>query len=1139
MEVNLKTRYLVILLSAASALLLYGCSVKKNTGLNRAYHSVTTRYNVYFNANESFKRGYDRVEEDYAPNYSQIIDVYPSGKSGVAKSDMGRAVTKCEKALKEHSIKKKPKKNMNKTRDPEYMAFYNKEEFNTMIDDVWMLMGRAKFYSGDYLAASSIFTYVMKHFSEDPALCAKAAIWKARSFKEMDWLYEADEILSNLSDEHFTPEINCLYSGAYADLKIKQYELKEALPFLETAISLEKDKMQKRRFLFAAGQICQELGEDQKAFMLYEELISTNPPYEMAFNAKIRQTEVYGGQDREKIVKSLHRMAKNDKNTDYQDQVYYAIGNIYLADKDTVNAVENYKLSAEKSTRHGKEKAQSLIRLGGLYYEKGDYFNAQPCYSEAATIIDHEHRDYEKISNLAAILDELAKDNETVTLQDSLQKLAAMPKEERVAVIKSVIKKIEEEEKAERERQEQEWLRNQQLDMEIENVAIMDRRALGGNQRAEWYFYNKSAVEKGKLEFQRKYGVRKLEDNWNRKNKTIIFSDELAENEDADEDMLDDSARAERALANAENNPKSVEYYLRQIPFTEEQKIRSDVMIADALFNMGVVYNEKLADYPKAEATFNEFARRFPKDKRVADGYFYCYQMFKKQKDEGTADSYARKLVAECPESNYAKILSQPDYRLKLERMQTEQDSIYAATYKEFVAGNFKNVIDNVDYVEREYPVSPLVPKFLLLKSLSVGKMGERDSLKSSLNDLLVRYPESDVASMAKDVLALMNQGQTPMAGSAAGLMSMRDEQIVGRAEIDEDALARGFRVSDDSPCLFCIVTNPDDVQENVLLYETATYNFTKFLVKDFDLRVKNGMLTVAGLENIEEAQWYADGYVKDEGIKKMLNGKEYKCFVISEENSDLIGRGFTLEDYECFYRDSIASRRKSKNNGFKVELVGDEKAVEEITKEAKLDIEEGEDLMKAKVAAPVEKKTETEAPAAQKPEGNVPEVKQDSALTSVVKTPVLDQKQVVAPEKPAPPAEKPKKELKKYKGLYTYDKDASHKFVILVNGGPFDFGKAKTAIDKHNASQPLLNLSVSQASVKGAKAAVVVGSLPSADVAKSYLMQFVKNAEIKNALKGVSYRNIVISDDNLKVLQETGNINVYMELLKKMYLGR
>jgi hypothetical protein len=298
-------------------------------------------------------------------------------------------------------------------------------------------------------------------------------------------------------------------------------------------------------------------------------------------------------------------------------------------------------------------------------------------------------------------------------------------------------------------------------------------------------------------------------------------------------------------------------------------------------------------------------------------------------------------------------------------------------------------------------------------------------------------------------------------------------------------------------------------------------------------------MLTVAGLENIEEAQWYADGYVKDEGIKKMLNGKEYKCFVISEENSDLIGRGFTLEDYECFYRDSIASRRKSKNDGFKVELVGDEKAVEDITKEAKLDIKEGEDLMKAKVAAPVEKKTETEAPAAQKPEGNVPVVKQDSALTSEVKTPVLDQKPVAAPEKPAPPAEKPKKELKKYKGLYTYDKDASHKFVILVNGGPFDFGKAKTAIDKHNASQPLLNLSVSQSSVKGAKAAVVVGSLPSADVAKSYLMQFVKNAEIKNALKGVSYRNIVISDDNLKVLQETGNINVYMELLKKMYLGR
>ena len=52
--------------------------------------------------------------------------------------------------------------------------------------------------------------------------------------------FEAEGILGNLSDEGFDDEINCLYSEAYADLKIKQGDKKEALPYLETAISLEK-----------------------------------------------------------------------------------------------------------------------------------------------------------------------------------------------------------------------------------------------------------------------------------------------------------------------------------------------------------------------------------------------------------------------------------------------------------------------------------------------------------------------------------------------------------------------------------------------------------------------------------------------------------------------------------------------------------------------------------------------------------------------------------------------------------------------------------------------------------------------------------------------------------------------------------
>ena len=295
----MSTKHIIYSLAVLCLLLFAGgCKMKKNTAFRRNYQALNTTYNVYFNANEAFKKGYKSIEESYQPDYSYIINMYAvSDKStaGVAVGDMSRAVEKSEKAIKERSIKQKPKKNVNKTRDPKYMSFYNQEEFNPKMDDVWMMLGKAKFYSNDYLAASATFTYVINHFSEDKLLVAEANIWKARSFKEMGWTYEAHDVLKKISDDKFTKRLNSLYAGAWADLLIKDGNLKEALPYLETAISLEKSKKLRTRFTFIAGQIYQQLGDKETAYEKYEKVISSHPEYQMAFNAKIRQTEVYTG----------------------------------------------------------------------------------------------------------------------------------------------------------------------------------------------------------------------------------------------------------------------------------------------------------------------------------------------------------------------------------------------------------------------------------------------------------------------------------------------------------------------------------------------------------------------------------------------------------------------------------------------------------------------------------------------------------------------------------------------------------------------------------------------------------------------------------------------------------------------------
>lgn len=1151
----LRTKRTYLLLGLMALLTLVGCDTKKNTWVNRKHQALNTKYNVYYNANESYKKGYKRIEEAFAPDYSHVIPVFAVSDPstlGSAVGDMNRAVSKCELAVQERSIQKKPKKKYDKMRDPAYAEFYNQEEFNSYMDEVWMLMGRCKFYANDYLAASATFTYVTKHFSQDTKLVTEANIWKARAMKEMDWIYEADEILKRIDPEELDPKTQHLYNGTMADLLVSQREYKEALPYLLKAAENEKDRIQRTRYYFVAAQIKQLQGEKEEAFNLYDKVLKSNPPYQMSFNAQIRQTEVVGGnQSSEAMVARLKKMAKNKNNEEYLDQIYYAIGNIYLAKKDTAQAIENYQTSIEKSVRNGREKAQSLITLGDLYYQHPDYVEAQPCFSEASSLIDHKHDDYLRVSRLASVLDELVQNYNTYKLQDSLLILSTASKADLTAAISREIAKVNEAEKRERERRQKEYEEQKKLELEIDNMAVMDKRALGGNG-ATWYFYVKSTVDKGKLEFRKKFGQRRLEDNWNRRNKAItVFSEESLSNM-VDMDAMDlgqvseeEGEGANQALSN-EANPKRPEYYLRQIPFNDDQKTSAHTQLADALFNLGVIYDEKLNDYEKAYEAFEEFARRYPQDPRAADGYYCCYRIAEKQGDKARADQYRDKLTAQYADSKYAKILAQPDFRASLEKMQSVQDSLYEQTYAAFLKGSFDTVKANTAFMEKNYPVSSLMPKFLLLNSLSIGKTASKDTFAAALNNLLERYPSSDVSSMAKDILALINQGNTPEQGSSTGsLMALREEIQKTEAEENGIVLQDGFVVSYDSPYIFMLLTDTTKVNKNKLLFYTASYNFTKFLVKDFDLDVKKGILYVSGLDNYDEAMWYINGFIEDKEIQSLLKGSDYKYLLITPENLQLIGTKFTVEDYEDFFKKEIVGKRKRANSAT-VELVDEQKKIDEMTATQKLDVKEGDDLNVAKTTVPAAEPQAQEAKPEATPtqeavkeepkkEETAPAQEEEKAEAQATPAPA----ETAPAEQPTQKAEEPKKELKKYKGLYTYDPTAPHYFVVLMQG-KVDEAKVIGALNEYNQSaHALLNLKSNATSAKKFPQIFEVGEIPSAELGVSYLTQVVKSASVKQSFGNTPYRNIIISKDNLQVLKESGNIDVYMELYKRLYLKR
>ena len=405
-------RHFNIFLWVGTALLLLGaCSTKKNTAASRRWHAFTARYNTYFNGKTSFDEQLADMHNNYKENYTERIFLYPISAKPKDKNEPGgpfdRAIEKGNKAIKQHSIRKKPTRKEGWRNDPKQVALQNKEEYNPFLKHCWMLIAQGQFYNADFLQASATFSYIARHYATDREMVASARIWQARCYAELGWLYETETALARLKENGFPASNQKEYDRVHADYLVKSGRFEEAVPELQKVIGQEKNRRQRNRMRYLLGQLQTELGQNEAAYQTFGKVASSNPPYEMEFAARLRQAEVLPPSRYPQVLKMLHRMTKSDKNKDYLDQVYTAIGNACMSRGDTANAITNYALGIEKSTQGGLDLAICQIKLGDIYFAQKEYVKAQPCFSGALSGIRKEYKDYDRVALLSTVLDEL------------------------------------------------------------------------------------------------------------------------------------------------------------------------------------------------------------------------------------------------------------------------------------------------------------------------------------------------------------------------------------------------------------------------------------------------------------------------------------------------------------------------------------------------------------------------------------------------------------------------------------------------------------------------------------------------------------------------------------------------------------
>ena len=915
-----------------TALILTGCSTQKNTAQSRWWHAFNAKYNTYYNGTLAYIDGSLEKETGNKDNYTEQIPLYTvSNKNSreIGKANFDRAIEKCEKAIHQHSIKRRPEWTKNRRKTAKDIEWLSRREYNPFLWKAWMLMGRSQFYQGDFESAAATFSYMSRLYATQPAIYGKARAWLAKCYIEQNWNYDAEDVIRNILRDSIHWRAQKEWDYTFADYYIHTGNAEQAIPYLRKVISHEMRRKQKAREWYLMGQLQASIGNKKEAYKAFRHVIRQNPPYELAFNARIAMTEVMAKDNAGKMISRLKRMAASDNNKEYQDQIYYAIGNIHLSRKDTLQAITAYEKGNQKSTRNGIEKGVLLLHLGDLYWTKEKFSDARRCYGEALGLLDKDRKDYQQLANRSKVLDELVPYTDAVQLQDSLQQLARMSEKERNAAIDRVIDALKKKEKEERNRKAEEeaesTLRQDGGNLANNNNFASSNSPQKNNENSantpangQWYFYSPLTVSQGKAQFQKLWGKRDNVDNWQRINKTVVANAAGAEEiTDEQRDSLAQAAEQEELLKqtsdSAVNDPHRREYYLAQIPFTPEQLAESNKLLEDGLYHAGVIFKDKLDNLPLSRKSLLRLVNNHPDYAHLDDAYYHLYLLYSRERKPEMAQTYLQKLKAEYPESQWTTLLSDPYYTENAKRGVQIEDSLYTLTYQAFRDGEYDKVERNAQISRNRFPDGANRDKFLFIGGLSKLNDGDIKSCLADLKEVVSKYPDSRLSEMAGMIINGVDAGRRLYGGK----FDLNDVWTRRSIELNDRDSTRqkGYSPERNASFVFLLAYDPDKTNENQLLFEMAKYNFTSYMARYFDINIEDleGLhrMQISGFNSYDEARQYANAVYQQPAIKRLLGN--VRAYVISEPNLKLLGTSHTYEEYEKFYSKHFAPLPVSK----------------------------------------------------------------------------------------------------------------------------------------------------------------------------------------------------------------------------------
>ena len=93
--------------------------------------------------------------------------------------------------------------------------------------------------------------------------------------------------------------------------------------------------------------------------------------------------------------------------------------------------------------------------------------------------------------------------------------------------------------------------------------------------------------------------------------------------------------------------------------------------------------------------------------------------MFMQAGQPDKAEVWRQLILKEFPDSKYGQAMTDPQYLENLRNMGRVQEELYGQTYEDYLDNRNDRVHSAYEKMQRDYPMSPLMPKFMFLHALA------------------------------------------------------------------------------------------------------------------------------------------------------------------------------------------------------------------------------------------------------------------------------------------------------------------------------------------------------------------------------------------------------------------------------------